>query len=558
MWVTLLHLAIQAPAAPNDPQISITRDTARALKEARTAVIDFEQRRRHYLPITSGRSGRCDDHIGRFCYWYDESDSTRPKEPEPLVRHRRQLLGALTRFAFAAPTDDWVIGQRVRYLLEAEESDSAIALASDCRATQWWCEALLGLALHARQRFEASEAAFDRSLAHQPASLRCSWTDWAKVLPEQVARRLKDRDCAGTTGLADSLFWLGQPLLSRPGNDLRTELYSRRVMAALHAASLSPHLIPWGHDLEEMMLRYGWPTGWSVADQPPGGLNLPSVVGHDRVPAYPFFPIPGASDGGWRWELGLERPRARYAPGYADRFATASDFQLAKFPRGDSTVLVGAMSPPGDTEFSEGPFRIALAASRQLGERATTAFVGASSVSEPVILRVAGNPALISLEANPVNGRAFLRARTWRPPAPRRDGLIISDLLLFAVAPDLPGTLEAAAARALPSLRISRQAPVGVYWEASGPGSDSVEVVVTVTPVRRGLFGRIGQRLSIVSRRKAQSLTWQAATDSGQVVVGRAFELNLRRQSPGRYLLGLEARSRGKRSLTTRSFQLTP
>ena len=128
------------------------------------------------------------------------------------------------------------------------------------------------------------------SVPEMPGPLRCAWTDWSVILESRAADEAKGRDCDGRRRFADSLFLLAKPLLSEPGNDLRTELLSRRTMAALLAFARSPHFIPWGRDMEELLLRYGWSTTWSVGDQSANSLEPRGVTGHQRSPAYQFFP----------------------------------------------------------------------------------------------------------------------------------------------------------------------------------------------------------------------------------------------------------------------------
>jgi len=103
----------------------------------------------------------------------------------------------------------------------------------------------------------------------------------------------------------------------------------------------------------------------------------------------------------------------------------------------------------------------------------------------------------------------------------------------------------------MPTARLSRSRPVGVYWEVGGPESDSLEVSVALRPERRGLFGRIGQSLSLVKRRAPLTLQWTAER-TGQVL-GRSFELDLAELDTGWYTLLLTVTGRHG---TERSTQL--
>jgi len=557
--VILLGLSVVAAIqGPREFRRHLTSDTSGTVAEARAAAASFERGRRYQLPVSHAGWSRCDERIGRFCYWYDEGDTTLPAEPEVVRRSRGKLLETLATTHRAAPASDWLIGQRVHYLIEQEAHDSAIAVATRCGGTPWWCAALLGLAFHTSDRFGAADSIFRVALEAMPPEIGCAWSDWGKLLDGELANRFGNLSCEARRHLADSIMWLGQPLLARPGNDLRTELLSRRVVATLQSVAVPPFLTTWGGDVEELLIRYGWPTRWSVSGYPTNPLEPPSLIGHERSPAFWFLPIPGVGVGGsppddWRWDLKPERPRSRYAPKYARRFVVTEEFQIARFPRGDSTLVVGTLSARRDTAFGR---RVDLRLAATSGPGTSPVVAGADSLPalRPLLLRMTGTPRLVSLEANPTGGRQFLRARVVFPP-PVTDSLTLSDPLLFNPTEDLPETLEAATLQALPGTRVSRRRPVGVYWEVSGPGADSVEVAVGVIPIRRGLFGRIAQGLSLVKRRAPLTLQWQAAGRPDETV-GRAFELDLKKLRAGQYFLRLDATSRGGTATAVRRFEL--
>lgn len=541
----LALVALVAPATPAALAGQIGRlDSARALELARSAQESFERTRRHQLPREWSQSGRCDERIGRFCYWYDDGDTTLPDEPAAVKRARARLLEHLTRLQRQLPGDDWIAGQRVRYWVEHgdADSDSAVTAASECEGTPWWCGALLGYALHAAGRFGPADSAFARALALMPEAVRCDWTDWEDVLDAKLADRFKRLDCDARLALADTVLWLARPLWSRPGNDLRTELESRRVINAVLAESRSPQALPWGSDLEELTLRYGWPVAWSLADRYYGTVEPESVVGHDRSPAFAFFPRASEDSGAraFRWELRPDRPRARYAPTYAAAFVELERVQIARFPRGDSTIVVAAVDLRRDTVFRRTGVDLALAvAPAWLAEPLVSREAGTSPAAS-IVAQVPGDPVAVSVEAEAPGAKRLARARRLLDPLDRTTELTLSDPLLFAPGDELPRTLAEAADRALGTTHLSRSRPVGVYWEIQGAGADSIEVGVALVPERRGVLGRIAQGLSLVKRRAPLTLEWSAARPDGRVL-GRAFELDLSRLKRGAYTLRLTA-----------------
>ena len=100
--VSAIHLTGPTQAGSAAP------DSARVLAQARAAQRAFEARRRHLLPIGSSGGGRCDERIGRFCYWYDEGDTSLPAEPPSVHEARARFLIELETFHRQLPNDDWV------------------------------------------------------------------------------------------------------------------------------------------------------------------------------------------------------------------------------------------------------------------------------------------------------------------------------------------------------------------------------------------------------------------------------------------------------------------
>ena len=172
------------------------RDSAAAVRRARTLQARFESRRRLLLPrYYSGAADRCVI-IGRFCYWSSGTAiDAIPAEGENIRRARTQLLRELETIAASAPGDDWIVGQRIRYLVESRDT-SATRVARDCAATRWWCDALTGYALHVSGDFAAADSAFATALAGMPAAVRCEWIDISKLLSSELRKEYRRLPCA--------------------------------------------------------------------------------------------------------------------------------------------------------------------------------------------------------------------------------------------------------------------------------------------------------------------------------------------------------------------------
>ncbi len=248
------------------------RDSQAIVRHARHAQAEFEQTRRWYLPHEYA-SGRCDERIGRFCYWHgDGSDEHPPPEPKPIGLARSRLVGVLDSAARLLPGDGWIAGQLVRYLVEDGRAQDALAAARACRATSWWCAALAGFALHAARDFAAADSAYRVALDSMAADERCRWTDVSVLLDGELARRYRSLGCADREVLAARLWWLAQPLLSVAGNDRRTEHFARITMTRLMRDARTAYGIAWSWDLDELTLRYAWPAWWARQETRPGQL----------------------------------------------------------------------------------------------------------------------------------------------------------------------------------------------------------------------------------------------------------------------------------------------
>src|ERR1700682_3080572 len=183
--VVALWLAGIAPRSTWCVQPSSREDSRGVLRGAQRAQWDFERHRRFGLPsIYTNQSAPC-DMIGRFCLRHGGVAFQRIPS-EPLQESRENLRRVLDSAAALLPGDDWIAGQRVRYLVDAGDGTAALEAARSCRGTSWWCAALEGLALHVTGDFLGAEAAFQKALSQMPAEKRCNWTDLSFLLEESL------------------------------------------------------------------------------------------------------------------------------------------------------------------------------------------------------------------------------------------------------------------------------------------------------------------------------------------------------------------------------------
>ena len=557
----VLSIIVAAQTAPTGRLTMATpkevaADSQRVLRGARSAQIAFERTRRANLPInTRGTSGRCDVRVGRLCYWWDEGEWAGPPEPARTKAARTALLERLATLGGRLPGDDWIVGQRVRYLVEEGRDEDAARVSRECRAAASWCAALAGYALHAAEDFAGADSAFDAALAAMSDADRCRWTDISLLLDGDAYKRYEKLACS-ERGPFEERFWaLARPLHLLPANDLRTEHFARLTMAELIRTSRYAHDMSWGDDVKELMIRYGWETHWSR--EPPSVSNNTSVhvVGHEPTPAFAFVPndevvVAPASAGSSDWSLRDRLARSRYAPGYA-RSMRSLEPQVAFFRRGDSAVVVAAFDVRADTLFARDSIAAAMAVAPAAAPESVTIFRDAPVARHHVLTAGARwEPVLVSVEARDSAERRVARTRAvFRPPATSDSSRVtVSDLLLFDDPASLPASLDDATARARGSLRVDRSEPVGVYWEMYGiaPGGETLDYTLTVTRIGSPWLRRAAEKLGVVDRRAPVRMKWDEPAARPDGVRARALAVDFSTLPAGRYRIDLELRAAGQ------------
>src|SRR5688572_3336004 len=240
--------AAQARLQNASPQSTpLVADSAEISRRARDLQAQFERRRRRMLPrFYPGPADRCLI-IGRFGEWHppNHGDYVIPEEGKDIRRARAQLLRDLEKASATLPGDDWIVGQRIRYLTEARDT-AAISVARACLATKWWCEALLGLALHVAGDFPTADSAFSSALGNMPSLTRCHWTNLSPLLDDDIRGTYRKMGCAERDAVNARIWWVADPLYMTQGNERRTEHFSRMTHTALWKNSMNTFAMSWG------------------------------------------------------------------------------------------------------------------------------------------------------------------------------------------------------------------------------------------------------------------------------------------------------------------------
>lgn len=561
----LIAATLLAAASTGSAQGDVTpvADSDAPRRDAERAVRAFERRRLQLVPnVPSSASGPGDIIIGRYRYAAGEADDLTPPpaEPDAIAKARRELLRTLHLAARAMPADAWIRSRLVWYAIEAGDTAAAVDAARRCidGGVAWWCDALLGLALHTSHDFAAAEEAFDRALAAMPDSTRCRWTDVAMLLEGNAERLVRRTPCERRAALDERLWWLADPLHSVEGNELRSEHLARHTFTVLHDRWRPSHPLGWGNDMREIVLRYAWPIAWSrdrTGERSPTqpGFSL-ALTGHEPNPAYFFFPDGAALESPYdvsdeSWDLKRERATTHYAHPFAGPMRPLRH-QIATFLRGDSLLIVGAWDAREDTLFSE-PARTALVVSADDGriryiERGMGAGQrGALQLTVPRAAYVA------SLELLDRGSRAAARAREGVGALTLSGGVALSDILLLEPG-ERPTTFDEALRRLLPDARLGTDRRVTLYWEIYGLSATTTpRVSVSVSRVRASRARRLAEKLGLRPEPQTVEMGWETDAPEGRTASG-SITLDLRDRPAGTWRVSVTFTGGGATATTSR------
>ena len=561
----VLSLAIpQASAARGgEPAADAAKmDTTSAIRSALDAQRIFERIRLNNMPYgpAGGRDNRCDEFIGRFCYTYgdrSEIPDDPPPEKDEVIAARTKLITRLDSLVADAEASDWLLGTLVRYKIEAGDTAGAARALEDCDATPWWCSALQGYIAHQRNKHADAERAFDRARSLMSKDERCAWDDLGKLLAPADRKTFALLSCDERIALAKSAWWLAQPLMSREGNDRRSEHDSRMVLQRIAANGVNPTWLRWDDDMDELLSRFGWPRYWrrywkSMADP---ALPNPQVSAYHAEPSYHFIPSlaavrdPSRADA-TDWNLLPEYSHEEYSP--SGVMFGKMEQQSARFMRGDSLLLISRVSVEGDSIL------------RRARSLATAVVLSRSPDDEPIISRAVQSKSSFVLEQRTSNSSGVAsieifgdsiraaRARFGKSPITHDlFGHAISDVLLFDSGGGEVTELARAAATMRSSLAVPRDTAIGIYWEVYGlQRDDRVAAELSVEPEQTGFLRRVGEALRLVGRREVAQINWEEkAVSDGKS--SRSLTLNNRALKPGWYTLRLSISVNGETPLAT-------
>ena len=605
-----------APILHQQPDQRPPADSSSIHREAEVAQARFERVRRRLLPEVRDEGRRpCEERVGRLCFWHGgEDDWELIPDPSDLVDARDELLNNLEAAAAHIPGDEWILGQRIRYMGEAGRWDAAVALAGVCGgADPSWCGVLQGFALHGTGRYQAALESFERAFDNMDSERARKWRDPSVLLDRRGSRLLSDaasgrdvdpeteRDAApepspalpdGWEKVRTRVWALADPLYLVPGNDRESEHYARWAFSAMNDQARNAWGMSWGDDLEELTVRYGWERGWERVRQGIGDFGTaPSVIGH-QLPGGREFAPPGrvleapsetVLDA---WIPEEERPQNMHVPAYAPVFLPGVA-QVAVFHRGDSILVAASTEVPAnsdtmptrstnwgprtDSALAEGPTPwpqpVLLSGPEQIGLFLVDQEGRISGTSRPLRegalhLTVPADRYLVSVEAwAPEEGLGARIRHGIKTETIPDDLATLSDLVLLHKEGSLPESVAAALTSMRASTSLEADAELVLGWEVFGLGWREEVVSFDLSFSREGesLFGSLGRWLGFGGGQKPLQIQW---SEPGPSEIGpwfRSVEVFVPQVDPGKYVFRLSVTTPGREGVVrTRLVEIVP
>ena len=420
-------------AAPSFAQAQ-TADTTPIFAAARKAELEAEEAIRKFAEFKPGppyNGQECDEHIGKWCIFYEPAGQQLPKESGKLTKARDAAIVALKKAFDVAPARTSTVFPLVRLLVKAGRAEEAVQVANGYLRANESAEArmVLGYALHHARQTEASLVEFEKWLAGSPVFLRDKADDIGWLLPPGMATRYR-MSAAKLWRYADALYMT-------PGNETLSEHYARHAYAQMMAVRPVPsNAEEWSPAEEQIMVRFGPDvvvTRHFTGRQ--AGVSQ-SFLGHWDNTAHTYFPpdfdrvIQMRAPVDTLWPTDTLVGRSGHAPPTI-RFMRSLQHQAAVFP-GDTLIVAGGTRT--DKESAGKNLTAALflldanlnviaksdALVRNLGD--SLVFVGQ--------MPVAANARFFSAEVYDPATRFAARARYRVEPPASSGGLALSGILL--------------------------------------------------------------------------------------------------------------------------------
>ncbi len=191
-----------------------------------------------------------------------------PVRMDTVRRARLQLLAQLDEAARQHPGDDWIAGQRVRFLVDQADYAAALLVATTCRGSWWWCTMLRGFTNASAGDHQSAMAAFIAVRSALDTTSRCALEDLSPLIDPVYVGAYRALPCPARLEFNTRFWWLANPLWSESVNVREVEHYRRRIELMLRGSlprdEIFHHTADRGGDaVQQLAIRYGWPA-WVV------------------------------------------------------------------------------------------------------------------------------------------------------------------------------------------------------------------------------------------------------------------------------------------------------
>lgn len=550
-------------------------DSTEIFKRARAAEAEYERAARRLAPFgTSGRSGTCDEYVGRFCLYYDTGRDRLPAEPPEISRIRARAIERLNdafslnraRTATAFPLIRLLLeGRRPR---DAREVAREFSTASPDSITS---RMLMALTAHANGDIPGAEEAIENWLQAVDSAERRRLEDLRFLLDSREEKRYRAlaRD---SVGAYERRFWrYADALYLTPGNETRTEHFARHAESRL--VQVAPSVLgstSWGSDVAELTIRFGTPK--ARTRQWPGGMGTTDLQITEHWDPDQLIYAPPMIDsaliqrarphGGW--PLDTIRSISGHAPSTIRRMIPL-EHQASVFPSAAGPVLridgqvISDSAATGQRRYRRGLFLMdsRLGPVQELTDSAATT---SDTLRFSFEVQLPATASFYSAEILELETRLAARARYAIERPGGAAGLQLSDILV--TEPFAPGHLPSGrnhpGLSAKSSLVLPATQPFGVYAEATlgsaAPDSARVElemIALDGSPAAVRVARWIGERLGLRDRPPPQRLTWSVEiADSTPTPV--ALTVDPGNLKPGRYFIEIAVSNQGRRTVARR------
>jgi hypothetical protein len=528
-------------------------DTTALFAAARKAELAAEEAIRKYAEFKPGApySGQeCDEHIGRWCIYYEPAGQQPPKEPSKVGKARQEAIVALERAFAAAPARTATIFPLVRLLVKDGKAAEAVNLATAHLAANESPDAhmVLGYALHHARRTEAALDEFGKWLAGSPAFLRERVEDIDWLLPPGMATKYR---------MSTPKLWrYADALYSTAGNETLADHYGRHAYAQMMAVRPVPsNGDPWSEQEEQIIVRFG-PDVVVTRSFVGGRVGVAqSFLGHWDNTAHTYFPpdfdrvVQMRAPVDTLWPTDTLVGRSGHAPPTI-RFMRSLQHQAAVFP--DNTLIVA-----GGTKTDKASAGKALtgalflldanlnvvarhdAVVKNLGD--SLVFVG----QMPVV----ADARFFSAEVYDPETRFAARARYRLEPPAIAGPLALSGIMLTNPFPQgqLPTARSDASAAPLSRPVVAPQQTLGVYSEVTIAGTEarSVNVELEIRSIDKPstvtrLAGWVGSRLGFAGNSSTPGKLGWTLEVQPRMNNAIALTIDAGKLDGGRYLITLK------------------